>query len=196
MQDEPELVVRNAEAWLAWLNSHHADIAALWLVLAKKKVTDPTNLTYHEALNAAVRYGWIDGQRRSRDSATFVQRYTPRGKRSVWSQRNVALAERLIAAGLMHEHGLAEVTRARADGRWAAAYPSPSTAEIPSDLAAALRAEPPAQATFARLTSQNRYAILYRIATVKRAKTRARRIEQFVAMLGRGETIHAQSGPR
>ncbi len=192
MSEASELLVPNAGAWRAWLEAHHADRGEVWLVLAKKGTTEPTVLTYDQALEEALCYGWIDGQMRRRDAATTIQRFTPRRSRSAWSKRNVGIAERLIAEGRMRPAGLAEVERAKADGRWEAAYAGPATIEVPEDLAAALAAEPKAQASFETLSGQNRYAILYRIETAKRADTRARRIEQFVAMLARGETPHPQ----
>ena len=188
----PELIVSDAAAWRAWLSKHHADPAGIWLVLAKKGTKEPTSLTYDQALEEALCHGWIDGQRRSGDASTFVQRYTPRRARSPWSKRNVGIAERLTKQGRMRAAGGAEVERARADGRWQAAYEGQRTIVVPADLAARLATEPRAQAMFEILTSQNRYAVLYRIATAKRADTRARRIGEFVAMLGRGETIHPQ----
>jgi uncharacterized protein YdeI (YjbR/CyaY-like superfamily) len=188
----PELIVPDATAWRAWLGKHHADPAGVWLVLAKKGMESPTSLTYDQALEEALCHGWIDGQARRRDATTYRQRFTPRRRRSSWSKRNTGHAERLLAEGRMHPAGVAEMERAKADGRWDAAYAGPKSIEVPPDLAGALAAEPKAQAMFEGLTSQNRYAVLYRIATAKRADTRARRIEEFVAMLGRGETIHPQ----
>jgi uncharacterized protein YdeI (YjbR/CyaY-like superfamily) len=164
----------------------------VWLVLAKKGKTDPTDLTYDEALLEALCYGWIDGQIRRRDGESYRQRFTPRRQRSIWSSRNVALAEKLLAEGRMRPAGKAAVERARKDGSWQKAYAGPATIEVPEDLAAALAAQPQAAATFARLTSQNRYAILYRLSTAKRAETRSRRLEQYVAMLARGESIYPQ----
>jgi uncharacterized protein YdeI (YjbR/CyaY-like superfamily) len=159
-------------------------------VLAKKGTIDPTSLTYDEALEEALCHGWIDGQARSRDDATYLQRYTPRRPRSAWSQRNTKIVERLTAEGRMHPAGLAEVERAKADGRWDAAYAGSATIEVPADLAEALKAEPQALAMFETLNSRNRYAVLYRIETAKRPETRQRRVEKYVAMLARGETIH------
>jgi len=193
MADElPELIVRNAAAWRMWLVGHHADAVGVWLVLAKKGTEKPTSLTYDQALEEALCHGWIDGQAGRRDEATYRQRFTPRRRRSAWSKRNTGIAERLIAEDRMRPAGHAEVERAKADGRWEAAYSGPATMEVPSDLAEALAAEPKAQAMFESLNSQNRYAVLYRIATAKRADTRARRIEQFVTMLARGETVYPQ----
>jgi uncharacterized protein YdeI (YjbR/CyaY-like superfamily) len=188
-----ELVVPDARAWRAWLGRNHTDQAGVMLVLAKKGTTSPTSLTYDEALEEAICFGWIDGQVRRRDERTYFQRFTPRRARSRWSQRNTALAERLIAEGRMHASGIAEVERAKADGRWEAAYAGPAAARVPDDLAAALAAEPKAKAMFEGLTSQNRYAILHRIGAVKRPETRGRKIAEFVAMLARGETVHPQT---
>ena len=163
------------------------------LVLAKKGTTSPTSLTYDQALEEAICFGWIDGQVRRRDERTYIQRFTPRRARSRWSRRNTALGERLIGEGRMQAPGIAEVERAKADGRWAAAYAGSATARVPDDLAAALAAEPNAKAMFGRLTSQNRYAILYRIEAAKQPETRARKIAELVAMLARGETVHPQA---
>ena len=163
------------------------------LVLAKKGTISPTSLTYDQALEEAICFGWIDGQVRRRDEGTYFQRFTPRRARSRWSKRNTTIAEQLLRDGRMHAAGIAEVERAKADGRWDAAYAGPATARVPDDLAAALAAEPAAEAMFGRLTSQNRYSILHRIEAVKRPGTRARKIAEFVAMLARGETVHPQS---
>ena len=190
--DLPELIVRDAAAWRTWLAEHHADPVGVWLVLAKKGTEKPTSLTYDQALEEALCHGWIDGQAGRRDEATYRQRFTPRRRRSAWSKRNTGIAERLIAEDRMRPAGHAEVQRAKADGRWEAAYAGPASMEVPADLAEALAAEPKAQAMFEGLNSQNRYAVLYRIATAKRADTRARRIEQFVTMLARGETVYPQ----
>ena len=190
--DLPELTVSGAAEWRAWLGDHHRDAAGVWLVLAKKGTTEPTSLTYDQALDEALCHGWIDGQARRRDESTYEQRFTPRRSRSAWSKRNVALVERLTAEGRMLPAGLEEVARAKSDGRWDAAYAGPATMEVPDDLEAALAAEPAAQAMFEILTSQNRYAVLHRIDAAKRAETRSRRIEKYVAMLARGETLHPQ----
>src|SRR5256886_4727160 len=183
----PELIVRDAAAWREWLANHHANPTGVWLVLAKKGTEKPTSLTYDQALEEALCHGWIDGQAGRRDEATYRQRFTPRRRRSAWSKRNTGIAERLIAEGRMHPAGHAEVERAKADGRWDAAYAGPATIEVPPDLVDALAAEPKAQAMFETLNSRNRYAVLYRITSAKRADTRARRIDEFVAMLARGE---------
>jgi uncharacterized protein YdeI (YjbR/CyaY-like superfamily) len=191
-EELPELIVTDAAAWQRWLRVHHGDPAGVWLVLAKKDTIDPTSLTYAEALDEALCHGWIDGQTGRRDESTYRQRFTPRRTRSAWSARNVGIIGRLRSEGRMHPAGEAEVARATADGRWDAAYAGSASIEMPADLDAALQAEPKARALFDVLTSQNRYAILYRTASAKQAVTRARRIEQFVAMLARGETIYPQ----
>jgi uncharacterized protein YdeI (YjbR/CyaY-like superfamily) len=190
--DLPELIVKDAEAWSAWLADRHANSDGVWLALAKKGGTPPTRLVYQEALEEALCYGWIDGQVRRHDADSYRQRFTPRRKRSTWSRRNVELAERLIGEGRVRPAGTAAIEQARSDGRWEAAYAGPATVEVPDDLAEALDAEPKAAEMFARLTSQNRYAILYRLATARRADTRSRRLTTFVEMLTRGETIYPQ----
>jgi uncharacterized protein YdeI (YjbR/CyaY-like superfamily) len=187
-----ELLVANADAWRAWLREHHGDGVGVELVLAKKGTTEPTSLTYEEALDEALCHGWIDGQVRRRDARTYRQRFTPRRARSQWSERNVGHVERLLGEGRMQPAGLAAVELAKADGRWEVAYPGQKAIEVPEDLARALAAEPSAQANFELLSSQNRYAVLYRIHSAKRSDTRARRIDQYVAMLARGETLHPQ----
>jgi uncharacterized protein YdeI (YjbR/CyaY-like superfamily) len=156
----PELIVADAAAWRAWLGEHHGFQPGVWLVLAKKGTTEPTSLTYDLALDEAICHGWIDGQKGARDAVTFRQRFTPRRARSPWSKRNVGIADRLVAEGRMHPAGVAEIQRGQADGRWEAAYAGPATIEIPADLAAALDQDREAQAMWATLTSQNRYAIL------------------------------------
>jgi uncharacterized protein YdeI (YjbR/CyaY-like superfamily) len=192
----PELMVPDARAWRKWLGEHHHESPGVWLVLAKKGTSEPTGLAYQQALEEALCHGWIDGQVGRRDAATYRQRFTPRRRRSSWSKRNAAIAERLLAEGRMHRAGIEEVERAKADGRWQAAYAGSASIEVPADLVEALSAEPQAQAIFERLSRQNRYAVLYRIATARRGDTRARRIRELVAMLARGETIHPQSRTR
>jgi uncharacterized protein YdeI (YjbR/CyaY-like superfamily) len=180
-------------AWNAWLEQHHAASSGLWLKLAKKASGVPS-VTYAEALEVALAWGWIDGQKQSHDDGWWLQRFTPRGPRSGWSKINREKALALIAAGKMQPPGLAEVKRAQADGRWEAAYDSQSKAQIPADLTAALRAKPKAEAFFGQLDSANRYAVLYRVLTAKKPETRAQRIEKLVAMLARGETLHPPRG--
>lgn len=191
--ERPELIVADARAWRTWL-SKHRDSDGVRLVLAKKGTVEPTSLTHREALEEALCFGWIDGQAGTRDEATWRVLFTPRRPRSMWSKRNVELAERLMAGGRLDPAGIAELELARADGRYKAAYAGPATIEVPADLAAALGANPKARAMFQNLSRQNRYAILYRVTTAKREETRARRVEQFVDMLERGETPHPQSG--
>lgn len=190
--DLPELTVADADAWREWLTEHHADRPGVWLVLAKKGTAAPTALSYDEALDEALCHGWIDGQVRRKDEASYHQRFTPRRARSPWSARNVGIVGRLTDEGRMQPAGLAQVVCAQADGRWAAAYAGPAAAEVPPDLVAALAAQPRARAMFDILTSQNRFAVIYRIESAKRAETRTRRIDEFVAMLARGDTIYPQ----
>ncbi len=192
--ESPELIVADAAAWRLWLEQHHADNAGVFLHLARKGVTGPTSLSYDQALDEALCFGWIDGQARGGDGLTYRQRFTPRRARSQWSARNVGHVQRLADQGLMRPAGLAEVENARADGRFDAAYAGPASIQVPDDLAAALAANSAAGAMFAVLTSQNRYAILYRLHSAKRQETRARRLEQFVTMLAHGETIYPQRG--
>lgn len=192
MTDTAELVVPDAASWRAWLAQHHDSSAGVWLVLAKKETVEPTSLDHDQALEEALCHGWIDGQLRGRDSDTYCQRFTRRRPRGAWSRRNVESAERLLAEGRMHPAGVAELERARADGRADAAYAGSASIEVPPDLEAALLADPKAQEMFEKLSRRNRYAVLYRIATAKRAETRERRITAFVEMLSRGETIHPQ----
>jgi uncharacterized protein YdeI (YjbR/CyaY-like superfamily) len=186
------LLVADARAWRRWLARNHAREAGVWLTLAKKGSSGPTTLSYGEALEEALCHGWIDGQVRRNDEHTYHQRFTPRRPRSVWSKRNVAHVERLHAEGRMHPAGLEAVASARADGRWESAYPGAAEIEVPADLAASLAANPKAQAAFAGLSGQNRYAILYRLHNIKRRQTREERIKDFTEMLARGETPYPQ----
>ena len=193
MADElPDLVVLDAAAWRRWLAANHASSAGVWLRLAKKGMNEPTQLRYAEALDEALCHGWIDGQVRRFDVASYRQRFTPRRPRSAWSQNNVANIERLLGEGRMTPAGVAAFEAARADGRLDRAYPGQASIEVPDDLAAALEAEPAARASFESLSSQNRYAVLLRIHQAARPQTRAQRIERFVAMLARGETPYPQ----
>ena len=171
------------------MNRHHADHPGVWLVLHKAGGTT-TALTYAQALDEALCFGWIDGQVARRDDESFRRRFTPRRPSSPWSARNVEHVSRLTAAGRMQPAGLAEVDAARADGRWDAAYPGQAAMTTPPDLAEALASSPSAAATFAALDSANRYAIVYRLNAVKRASTRQRKLAEYVDMLERGESIH------
>jgi uncharacterized protein YdeI (YjbR/CyaY-like superfamily) len=188
----PELVVEDGDAWRGWLSAHHQGSKGVWLVLAKKGVTGPTTLTYDLALDEALCHGWIDGQVRGRNLGAYCIRFTPRRPRSPWSSRNVGIVSRLINEGRMQPAGMSQVEAAKADGRWDAAYDGQATADVPDDLEAALSAAPGARAMFEILTRQNRYAMIYRVGSAKRADTRARRIEKYVAMLARGETPYPQ----
>jgi uncharacterized protein YdeI (YjbR/CyaY-like superfamily) len=173
----------------AWLARHHASSPGIWLQLAKKAANVPS-VTYAEAVEVALIWGWIDGQKRSLDANAWLQRLCPRGKRSIWSKINREKVQRLVESGRMQSPGLEAVDRAKANGQWDSAYDSHRTAGVPDDLQRALDAHPKAKAFFATLNSANRYAILFRIQTVKRAETRAKKIEQFVGMLERHEVIH------
>ncbi|HEX6360124.1 YdeI/OmpD-associated family protein [Actinophytocola sp.] len=184
----PELHFADQAEFAAWLAAN-ADTPGLWIKIAKKG-TGLESVDHDGALEEALRHGWIDGTARRVDDQWFVQRFTPRTRRSRWSKINRATAERLIAEGRMFPRGLREVEAAQADGRWEAAYAGPASSTVPDDLAAALKASPSAEAFFQTLTSQNRYAILYRVEEAKRPETRARRIEKFIGMLERGETLH------
>jgi len=175
--------------WEAWLEEHHATSDGVWVKIAKKASGIPT-VAYPEVLDTALCFGWIDGQRKALDGEWFLQRFTPRRARSRWSQVNRNKVAALTKAGRMRPAGLAEVERAKADGRWDAAYASVRTMEVPDDLQRELDARPDAAAFFATLNSQNRYSILYRLHDAKRPETRARRLAKFVAMLEAGETIY------
>ena len=190
--DSPVLTVPDVRAWHTWLTEHHGDAGGVWLVLAKRVATEPTNLTYDQALEEALCFGWVDGQLGPGDEATFRRRFTPRRPGSSWSKRNVALVELLTRQERMQPAGLVAVEQAKADGSWGSAYSGQAAIEIPSDLAASLAAHPAAQETFDNLSRANRYAVLYRIETAKRSGTRSHRIERLVEMLARGETLHPQ----
>jgi uncharacterized protein YdeI (YjbR/CyaY-like superfamily) len=185
----PVLPFASASAWEAWLEHEHARARGVWLRIAKK-ATGIATVSHAEALDVALCFGWIDGQRQAFDATWFLQRFTPRKRGSRWSQINTEHVERLTAAGRMRPAGLAQVEAARADGRWQAAYAGQRSATVPRDLQAALDANPDAAAFFATLRGANRYAILYRVQDAKRPETRARRIASFVAILERGETLH------
>jgi uncharacterized protein YdeI (YjbR/CyaY-like superfamily) len=185
----PILGFRDSDEFDGWLAAQAADSPGLWLKLAKKGARK-ISLSKAEAIDVALCHGWIDGQLNPYDEAAWLIRFTPRKRASRWSKLNRARAEQLLASGRLRPAGVAQVEAAKADGRWESAYAPASAIEIPHDLRAALDANAAAQAFFATLTGVNRYAILYRIGAVKKAATRARKIEEFVAMLERGETIH------
>ncbi|XVU22863.1 YdeI/OmpD-associated family protein [Actinoplanes sp. CA-054009] len=187
----PELIVADAGELRAWLEENHAGSAGIWLALTRKGGT-VTTLTWQQAVDEGLCFGWIDGQARRHDEAMSWIRFTPRRARSSWSQRNVGHVARLEAEGRMHAAGRAAVEAAKADGRWAAAYAPPSEAEVPADLLAAIAAVPAAQAMLDVLTKANRFALIHRLNAVKRAETRERKIGEFVAMLARHETFYPQ----
>ncbi|MGH2469898.1 MAG: YdeI/OmpD-associated family protein, partial [Chloroflexota bacterium] len=188
--DLPELLVRDSAEWRSWLGKH-AEAEGVWLVLHREGGA-VTTLTYDQALDEALCFGWVDGQKGTRDNDSYRVRFTPRRRSSPWSARNVRHVNRLIESGQMAAAGLAAVEAAKSDGRWDKAYEGQATATVPADLTDALAADPAAGAAFERLTSANRYAIVYRLNAVKRAETRSQKLSQFVEMLRRGETLHPQ----
>jgi uncharacterized protein YdeI (YjbR/CyaY-like superfamily) len=198
------LSLPTAAGWRAWLRAHHARSSGIFLRIAKSStksstksaITSRAPLTYATALEAALAWGWIDGQKRALDAGAWLQRFTPRAPRSGWSKINRAKAEALIAAGTMEAPGLAEVERARSDGRWERAYDGARASAVPPDLAKALARDAKALAFFEALDGANRYAILYRVQTAKRPETRARRLQTFVEMCARQETLHPARKPR
>lgn len=185
----PIILFEQPADWAAWLEENHATSRGLWVRLAKK-ASGITSIDYNQALELALCYGWIDGQKKSYDETSWLQKFTPRGPKSMWSKINREKAQALIASGQMKPAGLAAVEAAQKDGRWDAAYESQSRATVPEDFQAALDANEKAKSFFATLNSANRYAILFRIQQAKRAETRARRINDFIAMLERNEKIH------
>jgi uncharacterized protein YdeI (YjbR/CyaY-like superfamily) len=182
-----------AVAWHSWLQKHHAKSAGLWIEFAKKENKQPS-VTHARALEAALCFGWIDGQTRSSEDGWWCQRFTPRGPRSKWSQVNCAAVERLRAQGKLTAAGFKQMEAAKSDGRWSAAYAPQRTITVPDDLKAALAASPLAKKFFESLDSKNRYAILYRLQDAKKPETRARRLMKFVQMLTAGETLHQRPG--
>ncbi|KAI0175476.1 bacteriocin-protection, YdeI or OmpD-associated-domain-containing protein [Hypoxylon sp. FL1284] len=192
----PTLTVSDAAAWSSWLFRHSATSTGVWLTLAKKGAATPTSLTYAQALDEALCHGWIDGQARKGEernaSTSYAQRFTPRAARSAWSSRNVANVARLERDGRMTDAGSRAVEAAKADGRWEAAYSGQASAELPPDFLAAVAAVPAAQATYDALTRQNRFAIYYRLISLKTQAGRDKRIAAFVDMLSRGETPYPQ----
>jgi uncharacterized protein YdeI (YjbR/CyaY-like superfamily) len=191
MADDTEDVVPfpTVADWQAWLDEHHDARTGVWLKLAKK-ASGIESVTYAQAVEVALCYGWIDGQKKSFDDTWWTQRFTPRRKGSKWSKINTGKVTELIDAGLMRPSGLREVEAAKADGRWDAAYAGPRTATVPDDLAAALAAKPRAKAAFEAANGANRYAILHRVQDAKKPETRARRIEKLVAMLDEGKVLY------
>jgi len=187
--DLPILPFASQKKWTDWLAKQHGKSAGVWLKLAKKD-SGILSVTYDEALDVALCYGWIDGQKKGFDDKYWLQKFTPRGPKSIWSKINTEKAERLIASGEMKPAGLNAIELAKQDGRWDAAYSSQKNISVPDDFLAALDRNKKAKAFFATLNKVNRYAILFRIETAKKAETRVRRIQQFVEMLEKNEKIH------
>ena len=186
--DYPTLSFRTPDEWERWLEANHSDADGVWLRMYKK-ASGEQSVTYAGALDVALCFGWIDGQSRRLDERSYVQKFTPRRRRSIWSRRNTEHIERLTKAGRMRPAGLAQVESAKADGRWEAAYPPPSEAEVPEEFLKALSKNKRARATFETLNKQNRFAIAYRVESAKRAETRERRIRSIIDMLARGEKL-------
>jgi uncharacterized protein YdeI (YjbR/CyaY-like superfamily) len=187
--DSPPLFFKDQNAWERWLAKNHRVSPGIWMRFARKD-SGLHSVTYKDALESAICYGWIDGQKRSESATTWLQRFVPRGPRSIWSKINRDTASRLIEYGRVKPAGLAAVESAKADGRWASAYDGQKKAAVPEDLQDALDQNLKAKAFFAALDSKNRYAVMFRIHTAKKPETRARRIDQFVAMLARHEKLH------
>jgi uncharacterized protein YdeI (YjbR/CyaY-like superfamily) len=183
------LLLEDQETWFYWLRKNHATSSGVWLRIAKKGA-NARSVSYLQAVDAALCFGWIDGQKKSDNESYWLQRFTPRTEKSIWSKINRDKAIRLIELGRMKAAGLREVERAKRDGRWDGAYDSPSSATMPADFQAVLNKTPRAKAFFATLDSRNRYAVLFRIQTAKKAETRARRIKQFAKMLSQYEKIY------
>lgn len=182
------LILTDVAAWRAWLDENEETSDGVWLLVAKKGTTEPTSLMVADALQEALCSGWIDAQRRSRDESTFLQRYTPRRKTSVWSEKNTQFVESLIEQGRMRPRGQVEIDKAKADGRWERAYQGQATAQVPEDLQRALDAAPAAKAAFESLKSQPRYHILYQLMIAKTEKTRQARIAKFVRELASNDS--------
>ncbi len=185
----PIAAFTNKKKWADWLAREHNKSAGVWLQIAKKDSGNPS-VSYEEALEVALCYGWIDGQKKGFDDQYWLQKFTPRGPKSIWSKINTEKVERLIANGEMKSAGLKAIELAKQDGRWEAAYASQKNISVPEDFQAALDENKKAKTFFARLNSVNRYAILFRIHNAKKPETRARKIQQFVEMLEREEKIH------
>jgi uncharacterized protein YdeI (YjbR/CyaY-like superfamily) len=187
--DLPIRLFKDQSAWEKWLSANHAKSSGIWMQIAKKK-SELSSVNYAEALDVALCYGWIDGQKQSYDESSFLQRFTRRGPRSLWSKINTGKAAELIGSGRMRPPGLAAIEAAKADGRWASAYEPSSANTVPPELQSALDKSPNAKAFFETLRGANRYAIIFRITTAKKPETRAKRVTEFLGMLERGETIY------
>ena len=188
--DLPTLPFATKNKWAGWLAKQHDRSTGVWLKLAKKDSGIPS-VTYEEAVEAALCYGWIDGQKKGFDEQYWLQKFTPRGPKSIWSKINTVKTEKLTASGEMKPAGLKAIDAAKQDGRWDAAYESQRNISIPEDFQAVLEKNKKAKAFFATLKSAERYSFLFRIQTAKKAETRAKRIQQFVEMLERNEKIHS-----
>ena len=186
--DLPIRLFKTPAAWEKWLEANHAKSTGIWMQIAKKD-SGLSSATYQEALDVALCYGWIDGQKRPLDERTWLQRFTPRGPRSIWSKINTAKADALIKAGRMRAAGLAAIESAKASGRWESAYQSWSDRDVPPELQAALDASPNAKAFFETLRGANRYGVIFRVQTAKKPETRAKRIADFIARFEKGETL-------
>jgi uncharacterized protein YdeI (YjbR/CyaY-like superfamily) len=187
--EQPELLFESQMEWEKWLEKNHDESEGVWLKFAKKN-SSQKSVNYAEALDVALCYGWIDSQTKSLNEKFYLQKFTPRRSRSVWSKINVAKIESLIAEGKMRPAGLAQVESAKADGRWDAAYHSPTNAVVPEDFAKALAKNKKAAQFYEELSKSNKYAILWRLQQAKRPETRARNIVKFIGMLERGEKFH------
>jgi uncharacterized protein YdeI (YjbR/CyaY-like superfamily) len=187
--EHPTLPFANKKKWADWLAKQHDKSSGVWLKISKKD-SGTSSVTYEEALDVALCYGWIDGQKKGFDDKYWLQKFTPRGLKSIWSKINTEKTERLIASGEMKPAGLKAIEAAKQDGRWEAAYASQKNISIPEDFQAALDKNQQAKAFFSTLNSVNRYAILFRIHNAKRPETRTKRIQQFLEMLQRGEKIY------
>lgn len=185
----PVMLFEHKKAWETWLDENHAVSSGIWLSIAKK-ASGVQSVSYDEALEVALCYGWIDGQKKTYDEISWLQKFTPRGAKSIWSKINTQKAEKLIERGLMKPAGLKAVESAKQDGRWQAAYDSFGKASIPDDFQSELDKNVSAKAFFATLNQQNRYAILFRIQTAKKPETRTKRIQQFIDMLEKNEKIY------
>ena len=187
--EKPVLLFKSQKEWAAWLEKNHAKSSGVWLQLAKKAATLKT-VSYSEAVETALCHGWIDGQVKRHDESVYIQKFIPRARKSIWSKINREKALALIRSGEMKPGGLAEIERAKADGRWDAAYDSPTTAMVPEDFRKALNENKKAKGFFATLNSQNRYAFLFRVQTTLKADTREKKIQLFMEMLAKGEKFH------
>ncbi len=187
--EDPTRAFKDAKAWESWLAKNHKAVDGIWVRMAKK-ASGIKSITYPEAVEVALCYGWIDGLKRPESPTTWIQRFTPRRRRSIWSEINRNKALGLIEGGRMQPAGLEEVERAKRDGRWDAAYASPKSATMPPDFEKELNRRPKAKAFFKTLSKTNSYAIMWRIQTAKKPETRARRIATYIAMLEKGDTIH------